>query len=66
MPSVSRYQISAVYNSPCPLSKSTGPNGQGFVFGKSIWFKIVNQRPVDGARVILEASRVRVVEWSVG
>lgn len=35
-------------------------------WGKGVWFKIVNQRSVDGARVILEASIVRVVGCRVG
>lgn len=65
MLSFSRHQISVVCNSLCPLRKMTGPNGQGFVFGKGIWFKIVNRRPLDGARVILQASTAKAVGCEV-
>lgn len=65
-PSFSRCQIPVVYNTFCPLNKTTGPNGQGFVFGKGFWFEIVNQRLVDGARVILEVLTVRAVGCGVG
>ena len=34
MPSFSRHQTSVVYNSLCPLSRTTGPNGQFIIFLK--------------------------------
>ena len=37
MPSFSRHQTSVVYNSLCPLSKMTGPNGQGFFFLEKVF-----------------------------
>lgn len=43
----------------------TDPKGQVFfVFGKGVWFKTVNQRPLAGAKVILEASVARDVGLS--
>lgn len=52
---ISRCQISVVCNRPCPLNKTTGPKRQEFGFGKGVWFELINQRWVDGVRVISEA-----------